>query len=883
MASPVTPASLTLLEKAALVTGKSVWETHDLPRHGLRSLWLADGPHGLRRQVGSADNLGLNPSHPATCFPTAAGLANSWDPDLAEEVGAALGAEARAQGVDAVLGPGLNIKRSPLGGRNFEYFSEDPLLSGKMAAGSVRGIQSTGTAACPKHFAANSQELRRMASDSVVDEATLRELYLAGFEIAVREGRPRLIMSSYNLINGVHASEDPWLLKSVLRDEWGFDGAVVTDWGGSNDIVAAIAAGGTLEMPAAGHASTRAVVAAVEAGRLSPDDLDARVGELIALVTAAADPGTAPDVDPDAHHALARRAAALTIVLLKNEDLLPLAQGTRVAVVGDFAAKPRYQGAGSSVVNPTRLDTVVDLIGESGLEMTRFEPGFRRDGAPDAALRERAVAAARDADVVLLFLGLDEAAESEGVDRRDLWLPTNQVELLQAVAAANPRVAVVLSLGGVVEVPWLGSCQALLHAYLGGQAGAGGVLDVLTGKVNPSARLAETMPVSLADTPTAGRFPVAERVVEYTEGMAVGYRHYTAKAAPVAFPFGFGLSYTRFEYSNLEAASAGLTVTVANTGGRDGAEVVQVYVRPVGEKMLELKGFARVEVPAGGTVDVTVPLGDAAFRHWDAQRGAWHVAAGDYEVLVAASVADVRCKALVGVEGVERGGGDGPVASGSTSAAAGSGSVSAATGSGSVSGVAGLGSVSAAAGVGPASAATGLGSVSGAGGVGSVSAAAGPGSVSGAAGVESVSDAAGVGSASAAVGLGSASDAARPGRVAGGEVPLGSAALTADSVVGDMVSAPSRLARFVARLLQSRMARAEARGEPDLNLLFVWNMPFARLAKVTGGMVDGATVAGVVRIVNGHFCGGLRDAARGFFANRKANRATARALAEASR
>ncbi|MDR2373208.1 MAG: glycoside hydrolase family 3 C-terminal domain-containing protein, partial [Bifidobacteriaceae bacterium] len=651
-------SSLSLIEKAALVTGRTTWQTHPSPRVGLRSIWLSDGPHGVRRQAGRADHLGLNPSHPATCFPPAAAIANSWDVELAEQIGAALGAEARAQGVDVLLGPGLNIKRSPLGGRNFEYFSEDPLLSGKLAAAYVRGIQSRGVAACPKHFAANNQELRRMASDSLVDQRTLREIYLAGFEIVVREARPWAIMSSYNLVGGVYASENKGLLTDVLRDEWGFDGAVVTDWGGSNDIVAGLKAGCSLEMPAAGYASVRQIEAAVNDGRLAEADLDARAQEVAALVRRSPQGDQTASGDYDAHHKLARRAAAAGAVLLKNQgDILPLAPGTKVALVGDFAAKPRYQAGGSSAVNPTRLDNALDLLAESGLVLASYSRGFRRDGRPDPAAAEAAAAAAGQADVVLAWLGLDESAECEGADRSDLNLPPVQVDLLAALAEANPRIVVVLSAGGAVETPWLDHCQALLYGCLAGQAGAGGLLDVLVGNVNPSGRLAETFPLRLADHPTAGHFPAVGRAAQYREGIYVGYRYFVTAGQPVAFPFGFGLSYTTFAYSDLAAGPAGLEVTVTNTGARAGAEVVQAYVHRLSGGVYrphrELRGFARVELAVGESARVAIALGDAAFRHFDAAGGDWVVEDGLYEIQVGANVNDIRLTAPVTVCGTQ--------------------------------------------------------------------------------------------------------------------------------------------------------------------------------------------------------------------------------------
>ncbi|RMI09257.1 glycoside hydrolase family 3 C-terminal domain-containing protein [Cellulomonas triticagri] len=798
---PIQVEHLSVLEKAALLVGKSVWETRDLPRHGVRSLWLADGPHGVRKQVGSADHLGLNASEPATCFPTAAAVASSWDVDLAERVGAALGAEAAAQGVDVLLGPGLNIKRSPLGGRSFEYYSEDPLLTGRMAAASVRGIQSAGVAACPKHYAANSQELRRMVSDSVVDERTLREIYLTAFGIVVETARPRSIMTSYNLVNGVYANENRFLLTEVLRDEWGFDGAVVTDWGGSNDVVAGVAAGAGLEMPAAGLDSARQIVDAVAGGRLAAADLDARAADVLRLVARARpadDP--APPVDHDAHHALAREAAARSAVLLKNDGaVLPLRPASRVAVVGDFAFAPRYQGAGSSAVNPTRLDAVVDVIGETDLDVVAQVRGFRRDGVPDAALRDAAVAAARGADAVLLFLGLPEIAESEGVDRAHLRLPDVQTELLAALAEANPAVVVVLAGGGVVETPWLGHCRALVHGYLSGQAGAGAMLDVLTGAVNPAGRLAETMPVALADTPTAGTFPATGRTAEYREGLFVGYRYYTTAGVRVAFPFGFGLSYTTFGYTDLVADAGGATVTVTNTGAVAGADVVQLYVRRVTPGVHRpdrtLAGFARVELAPGESRTVTVPLGDAAFRHWSVPAGGWAVETGTWEVLAGAHVDDPRLTVRVEVAGRA------PAV---------------------VDDV-------------PAPYRTGA--------------------------VRDVAD---------------ADFAALLGR------PLPSAgwagALGPNDPLSRMAEARSPLARLAYRVLAWRRDRADRRGTPDLNILFLLNMPLRAIAKMTNGLVSTDMVDGLVRIVNGRFLAGAGATARGFVRHRRADRASARAL-----
>ena len=649
---------LNLEQKCALLSGATTFGTRALPKNNIPSITLSDGPNGVRKQAGAADHLGLNPSVPATCFPTAATVACSWDPALGEQIGQAMGEEAAAQEVAVLLGPGLNTKRSPLCGRNFEYFSEDPYLSGKMAASYVRGIQSNGISACPKHFAVNSQELRRMASDSVVDERTLRELYLTGFEIVVKEAKPKTIMSSYNLINGTYANENRHLLMDILRGEWGFDGAVVTDWGGSNDHALGVQNGSTLEMPAPGGDAVRELMQAVQSGKITEADVDARLDELLTLVfdTHAAVQSHSRTFDADAHHALARRAAAESIVLLKNEnDLLPLAEGAKVAVIGDFAQTPRYQGAGSSAVNSIKVDTFLDCLKESGLASAGFAPGFDRQGKPDAAKQAEAVALAQKAEVVLLCLGLDEIKESEGLDRGDMSLADNQIELLKAVQQANPNTVVVLSAGASLETPWLKHCRTLVYGALGGQAGAGAMLDVLTGKVNPSGKLAETWVNAYADTPAKDNFAGPGRMVQYCEGLYVGYRYYQTAGVPVAFPFGYGLSYTSFAYSNLQAASNGVTLTVTNTGKRAGAEIVQLYVaKPRAEVFRpaqELKGFARVQLQPGESKTVTIPLDDKAFRYWNTKTDSWEVEGGSYELRVGASSADIRLTAVVEVAG----------------------------------------------------------------------------------------------------------------------------------------------------------------------------------------------------------------------------------------
>ena len=649
---------LTLEEKCALLSGAETFKTRGMPKHGIPQIWLSDGPHGLRKQAGESDHLGLNPSVPATCFPTASAIANSWDAALGEEIGAALGEEAAAQEVSVVLGPGLNMKRNPLCGRSFEYFSEDPYLAGKLAAGYIRGIQSKGVAACPKHFAVNSQETRRMASDSIVDERTLREIYLTGFEIAVKEGHPRSIMSSYNLVNGTYANENKHLLMEILRGEWGFDGAVITDWGGSNDHALGVKNGSTLEMPAPGGDSVRELLAAVESGKISESDIDARLSELLPLVfdTKAALDAAPREFDAAAHHALARRAAEESLVLLKNEGaLLPLAAGTKVAVIGDFAKNPRYQGAGSSMVNSTQVDVLLDKLIDSELNVIGYQQGFDRHGKPDAALQKSACELATQADTVILCMGLDEIAESEGLDRSNLRLAQNQVDLLQAVAAVNPKIAVVLYSGSVVETPWLDNCQALLYAALGGQAGAGAVADALTGKVNPCGKLAETWPLAYADVPSAADFATRRKTVEYREGLYIGYRYFTTAEKAVRFPFGYGMSYTTFAYSDMAADKQGVSLTVTNTGSVAGTEIVQLYVAKKNSELFrpvrELKGFARVTLAPGEKQRITIMLDDKAFRFWNVKANRWEIEGGEYELLVGASVEDIRLCEKISVHG----------------------------------------------------------------------------------------------------------------------------------------------------------------------------------------------------------------------------------------
>ncbi len=658
MKHPEILQKLSLEQKCALLSGKNTWQTQDYPRQGVPAIWLSDGPNGLRKQAGAADHLGLNPSEPATCFPTAATMANSWDPALGEEVGRALGEETAAYRVNVLLGPGLNVKRSPLCGRSFEYFSEDPYLSGKMAAAYVRGIQENGIAACPKHFAVNSQELRRMASNSVLDERTLRELYLTAFEIVVKEANPKTIMSSYNKVNGVYANENHHLLVDILRNEWGFDGAVVTDWGGANDHVEGVKNGSTLEMPSPGLGGARKLLKAVAEGSLTEQEIDLRVDELLELVlsTTAAIEKAPRKFDEDAHHQLAKRAAAESIVLLKNEGgILPLKHGRKVALIGDFARTPRYQGAGSSMVNPTRVDSLKDAMKTAELELVGCCAGYERSGKLNKAYLDEAVSQAKLADVVILCIGLDESSESEGLDRTHIGIPAVQKQLLDAVTAANPNVVAVVSAGSVIETDWVEKCKAVVHGYLGGQAGAGAMLEVLTGWQNPCGKLAETIPLRYEDTPAARYFPGRKQNAEYREGLYVGYRYYETANKAVRYPFGYGLSYTTFAYSDLQVSADKVTFTITNTGSCAGAEVAQLYVaKPdaaVFRPARELKGFAKVFLKAGESKAVTIPLDDKTFRYWNVATDRWEVEGGNYQLLVGANVQDIRLTADITLPG----------------------------------------------------------------------------------------------------------------------------------------------------------------------------------------------------------------------------------------
>jgi beta-glucosidase len=663
---PFTPdvSALTLEEKASLTSGADFWTTKAVPSASIPSIMLTDGPHGLRKQAGDTDHLGLAASIPATCFPPAVGLGSSFDSDLARRVGVALGIESAAQNVAVLLGPGINIKRSPLCGRNFEYFSEDPLVSGVMGAALVRGIQSQGVGASLKHFAANNQETDRLRVSSEVAPRPLREIYLRGFQRVVQDAQPWTVMCAYNRINGVYASEDPWLLTAVLRDEWGFEGLVVSDWGAVNDRVAGVAAGLDLEMPSSGGRTDAQLVAAVRGGALDESALDAAVQRVVELVARTQINSDETEPDLDAHHALAREAAGRSIVLLRNEEgILPLSPDTsRIAVIGEFADKPRFQGAGSSLINPTRVDTALDAIRVTATGRVDYAPGFSTRGAANGdALRADAVRIAGEAEIAVVFLGLPAEEESEGFDRTHLELPEAQLRLLDEVVAANARTVVVLSNGGVVTLPFRDRVPAILEGWLLGQAGGSATADVLFGRVNPSGRLTETIPLRLVDTPSYGNFPGEFGHVHYGEGILVGYRWFDARDLAVAYPFGHGLSYTEFLYGSAEAEIVDdvvlVRLPVTNSGSRAGREVVQAYVSLPESRVQRppraLVAFSSVEVAAGTTAEVALEIRRSDLAYWDIRVDDWVVEPGEYRIEVGASSRDIRAAVTVQLVGDE--------------------------------------------------------------------------------------------------------------------------------------------------------------------------------------------------------------------------------------
>ena len=640
---------MTLEEKASLMSGADFWHTASVERLGIPSVMMTDGPHGLRKQSDGGDHLGIGKSVPSTCYPTASGLANSWDEELLEEMGRYYAKEAVSEKVSMVLGPGVNIKRSPLCGRNFEYYSEDPFLSGKMAAALIRGIQSRGIYACVKHYAVNSQELHRMTVDSVVDERTLREIYLPAFEMAVKEGGVKALMTCYNRVNGTYGSENGHLLRDILYNEWGFDGLVVTDWGANNDRVEGIRAGLSLEMPSSSGITDRQIVEAVKNGDLAEGLLDEQVDKILELVfTTKAALDKNESYDRAQHHLFAQKVAEETAVLLKNEDnILPIeGRDKKVALIGSFAKIPRYQGAGSSRIEPTTMDYAIDCLPLAGMTVCGFSEGFERTGGENKKLLSEAVALAGKADVALLYLGLDESAEAEGKDRDNMLLPSNQSELLKAVWEVNKNIVVVLSGGSAVEMQWHRYAKAILHGFLGGQAGAMAVARLLTGKANPSGKLSETIPLNLASVPSSPYFPGKEATAEYREGIYVGYRYYDTAGVATMYPFGFGLSYTSFEYSDIRLEGNKVFFTVENTGKRAGAEVAQLYVSARTNGMFrpekELKGFARCELLPGERKELCITLDDRSFAVWSIAENDWVVEPGEYDILIGASSRDIR-------------------------------------------------------------------------------------------------------------------------------------------------------------------------------------------------------------------------------------------------
>ena len=655
--------NLNLEEKATLLSGRDFWSTAEVA--AVPSMVLTDGPHGVRRQDGDSDHLGLNGSLPATCFPPGTALGSSWDPELAEEVGQALGREARSLGVNVLLGPAINIKRSPLCGRNFEYFSEDPLISGVLGAAWVRGVQSQGVGTSVKHFAANNQETDRMRVSSDVDERTLREIYLPAFERVVKDSNPTTVMCSYNRINGTYASENTWLLTDVLRKEWGFTGAVVSDWGAVSNRIAALKAGLDLEMPGSDGATTAEIVAAVKDGSLDPAYLEDSAARIVQLqqLTALKDDDDA-SFDAEAHHTLARRAAAGSIVLLRNENnTLPLAFGIRVAVLGEFAEKPRYQGGGSSHVNPTRVDIPLNELRVAlGDDNVQYAPGYGDTGTEASALLlEEATDLAKRADVSIVFVGLDEKEESEGFDRTNLDLPADHVALIQSVAAVSNRTIVVLSNGGVVTLePWHDNVDAILEGWALGQAGGGALTDVITGRTNPSGRLAETIPFRLNDTASFINFPGEAGHVRYGEGALVGYRYHETVDIPARYPFGHGLSYTTFTYSDLSVAAVGtdqatVHVTVTNEGDCAGADVAQIYVAapqgPVRAPVRELRAFQKVTLEPGESRRLTFDLDRRAFAYYDITGSRWAVTPGEYAIELGRSSHDIAARGAITLDG----------------------------------------------------------------------------------------------------------------------------------------------------------------------------------------------------------------------------------------
>ena len=785
-------SNLTIEQKAALLQGWTTWTSLDLTEKGIPPMFMSDGPVGLRKQAGAGDHLGLNESVPATCFPTAAGMANTWNVELGEALGTALGKEAAANDVHVVLGPGLNIKRSPLCGRNFEYFSEDPYLAGKMAASYVKGIQSHGVAACPKHYAVNSQELRRMSMDSVVDERTMREIYLTGFEMAVKEGHAQSIMSAYNMVNSVYANESEHLLNQILRKEWGFDGYVVTDWGADNDHTEGVRAGCNLVMPAPGPDCAIGLLEDLKAGKISEEIIDLRVAELLKVVfeTHEAVKKAEKSFDVDAHHAVARRCAEESIVLLDNDGALPLSEGDSVAIIGDFAKTPRYQGAGSSQVNPTFIENLYDCLADQ-LNITGYAQGFdRKNPNPNPKLIAEAVEVARNAETVLLCVGLDEIMESEGMDRLHMELSKSQKKLINDVTAVNKNVILVLSGGSPFVMPKRDVYRAAIHGYLGGQAGASAMADAIMGIVNPSGKLNESWPHFLEHNPSYNYYPSKERTAEYREGLYVGYRYYDTAGVGVRYPFGYGLSYTSFEYSDLEINGREISFTITNTGDRQGSEVAEVYVGKTDSAYYRprksLGAFTKVHLKAGESRRVSLTLEDYALRYFDVETEEWQIEGGVYNIYVGASVSDIRLTGTMAISGDKFTHRDPECYY--------------------------------------------------------------------RADITKVSD----------------SDFAKlldrpiPDGKWGGD-------LTENDAICQLYYAKLGFARLIYSILTGLKKKSEAKGKPNLNILFIYNMPFRALAKMSGGIISRKMVDDILIMANGSFFKGFGRLISDLVKNLKAN------------
>lgn len=651
-------SEMTLEEKASLCSGLDFWNTKGIERLGIPSIMVTDGPHGLRKQAEGADHLGIYNSIPSTCFPSAVGLASTWNKDLIHEVGVALGEECQAEHVGVLLGPGANIKRSPLCGRNFEYFSEDPYLSSQMAINHVKGVQSQGIGTSLKHFAVNNQEHRRMSVDAIVDERTLREIYLASFEDVIKEAQPWTVMSAYNKVNGEYASENNYLLHDILKDEWGFEGFVVSDWGAVNERVASLANGLELEMPSSFGIGEKKIIDAIHCGELSVEKLDQAVERLLYIIFKAYDNQLEnATYSKDTHHQLAREVASESMVMLQNEDsILPLKKEGTVAVIGEFAKQPRYQGGGSSHINPTKLESIFEELEMVSGEKTNilFAQGYDlASDDVDENLINEAKKIAESADTAVLFVGLPDRYESEGFDRKHLQMPENHVQLIEAIAEVQSNIVVVLSNGAPIEMPWIGKVKGILEGYLGGQALGGAIADLLFGDANPSGKLAETFPEVLSDNPSYLNFPGEGDKVEYKEGVFVGYRYYDAKNIEPLFPFGFGLSYTNFEYSKLSISkneikdtdTVSVLVNVKNAGSIAGKEIVQLYIKDVESSMIrpekELKGFEKVELQPGEEKTVSFTLNNRSFAYYNVELKDWHVETGEFEILVGKSSREI--------------------------------------------------------------------------------------------------------------------------------------------------------------------------------------------------------------------------------------------------